>query len=265
MEKNMPAPRWKDLVKLFLRKRGYSLVRSDSLPPEVPPDLSAEEVEIYKAVKPYTMTSAERIAALVQSVRYVVSARIDGAIVECGVWRGGSMMAVASKLLQMGVTDRELFLFDTFAGMPEPGPGDVDFLNRSGSALMNEARTFTQQQQLDSYLFAYSPLEAVKRNLGNSQYPIEKTHFVQGKVEDTIPEHAPDKIALLRLDTDWYESTRHEMLHLFPRLSSGGVVIIDDYGHWQGARRAVDEYFQQTNTSVLLNRIDYTARSAIKP
>ena len=89
----------------------------------------------------------------------------------------------------------------------------------------------------------------------------ERIHFVEGKVEDTIPAHAPERIALLRLDTDWYESTRHELEHLYPRLSRGGVLIIDDYGHWQGARQAVDEYFGDAHAA-LLNRIDYTARAS---
>ena len=93
-------------------------------------------------------------------------------------------------------------------------------------------------------------------------YPAERLHFVEGKVEDTIPEQAPERIALLRLDTDWYESTRHELEHLYPRLSPGGVLIIDDYGHWEGARQAVDEYFKG---EVYLHRIDYTGRLAIKP
>ncbi|HYM86681.1 MAG TPA: TylF/MycF/NovP-related O-methyltransferase, partial [Pseudoxanthomonas sp.] len=74
----------------------------------------------------------------------------------------------------------------------------------------------------------------------------------------------PECIALLRLDTDWYESTRHEMIHLFPRLCVGGVLILDDYGHWLGARRAVDEYLGEHNVPLFLQRIDYTGRYAVK-
>jgi len=83
-------------------------------------------------------------------------------------------------------------------------------------------------------------------------------------VEDTIPNGAPESISLLRLDTDWYESTRHELVHLFPRLSRGGVIIIDDYGRWAGQKKAVDEYFAQNNIAILLNRIDYSARIGVK-
>ena len=83
-------------------------------------------------------------------------------------------------------------------------------------------------------------------------------------MEDTLPEQAPSRIALLRLDTDWYESTRHELIHLYPRLSQGGVLIVDDYGHWDGCRLAVDEYFATEADPVLLTRIDYTGRICVK-
>jgi hypothetical protein len=95
-------------------------------------------------------------------------------------------------------------------------------------------------------------------------YPEEKIHFVQGPVEETLPENAPEEIALLRLDTDWYASTKHTLVHLYPRVAPGGVLIVDDYAYWQGARQAVDEYVQENNVSVLLNRIDYTARIAVR-
>src|SRR5207344_857055 len=113
-----------------------------------------------------------------------------------------------------------------------------------------------------SGLWCRAGFDEVVRNLASTGYPSDRLHFIRGRVEDTIPAGAPEKIALLRLDTDWYESTRHELTHLFPRLSTHGVLIIDDYGHWQGARRAVDEYFSAT--PILLNAIDFTARIAVK-
>ena len=82
-------------------------------------------------------------------------------------------------------------------------------------------------------------------------------------MEDTIPKKAPQMISLLRLDTDWYESTRHELIHLFPRIAPFGVIIIDDYGHWQGVREAVDEYIRENNIKILLNRVDYTGRIGV--
>lgn len=96
-------------------------------------------------------------------------------------------------------------------------------------------------------------------------YPPERIHLVPGRVEDTVPAQAPERIALLRLDTDWYASTKHELDHLYPRLSDGGVLIVDDYGHFEGARRAVDDYLAEQAEPLLLNRIDYTGRIAVKP
>ena len=93
---------------------------------------------------------------------------------------------------------------------------------------------------------------------------MDHVHFVPGPVEQTLPDHAPDPIAILRLDTDWYASTRHELEHLFPRVAPGGVLIVDDYGHWEGARRAVDEYFARSDDRILLQRIDYTGRIGVK-
>ncbi len=113
-------------------------------------------------------------------------------------------------------------------------------------------------------VWAYSALEEVKHNLLSTGYPAERISFIKGKVEETIPLNAPPQIALLRLDTDWYESTYHELVHLFPRLSSGGILIIDDYGHWKGARKAVDKYFSENKLDLLLHRIDYSGRICVK-
>jgi hypothetical protein len=192
-------------------------------------------------------------------VRYVEKAAIPGAFVECGVWRGGSMMAVAKILLALGRTDRDLYLYDTFEGMTVPDDRDVSIVGQTASALSR------QHEMSETDLFwCYAPLEAVKLSLLSTGYPASRIHFIKGPVEETVPAHAPEQIALLRLDTDWYQSTQHELVHLFPRLQRSGVLIIDDYGHWQGARKAVDEYFADNKISILLARIDYTGRMAVK-
>jgi hypothetical protein len=95
-------------------------------------------------------------------------------------------------------------------------------------------------------------------------YPPEKVHFIKGLVENTVPDNAPERISILRLDTDWYESTRHELEHLYPRLVSGGVLIIDDYGYWRGSTQAVDEFLEATRERLLLLRAS-TGRIAVKP
>lgn len=223
-------------------------------------DFDPEAVAIVNRVRDYTMTSTERIYGVVQAARYVAEAHIPGSIVEAGVWRGGSMMAAALALRSKGDTSRELYLYDTYEGMSEPGAEDVDVRGNTASEKLSASKKTTSSE-----IWAFSPVEDVRRNLLSTGYPADRLHFVKGKVEDTIPADAPDQIALLRLDTDWYESTKHEMEHLYPRLVSGGVLILDDYGHWQGARQAVDEYLAANNLHLLLNRIDNTGRIAIKP
>jgi O-methyltransferase len=244
----------KKIVNLF----GFDLSRLQTEVP-FPADISSTFVEIYKKVRPYTMTSPERIFSLCEAVKYVQNNNIEGDIVECGVWKGGSMMAVAETLLREGDVSKDLYLFDTFEGMPAPTENDVDISGVNAETLMNDS-----QKDNDKSVWCLAPMEIVTEALSKTNYPKEKVHFIKGMVEQTIPIYVPKKIALLRLDTDWYESTKHEMEHLFPRLSKGGVLIVDDYGHWQGAKKAVDEYLKKNNLKILLNRIDYTGRIAVK-
>ena len=232
------------------------------LPPILPPDFEPAVEDTIRRVRSYTMTTPRRIAALCDSVEYVVDRDIPGAFAECGVWRGGSMMAVALTLLRRGVTDRDLYLFDTFAGMPPPTEEDTLSMY-DGYSPVKHWRKRQQDSELNSW--HYVPAATVRATLESTGYPPERLHLVQGKVEQTIPEHAPDALALLRLDTDWYQSTRHEMEHLYPRLAPGGVLLLDDYGHYEGARRAVDEYLDAHDERLLLTRVDYTGRVAVKP
>jgi hypothetical protein len=243
-------------VKRVVRR---ALLSPDELLRDKYPDLEDAHLDIVRQVQPYTMTSPERIVAVIEATKYVVRRKIPGAIVECGVWRGGSMMAAARTLQALCTADRELFLFDTFEGMSPPGDHDVDFIGQRADTIL------AKSDRKDDGYWCYASLEDVKRSLGTVGYPEARIHYVRGKVEETIPKHAPVQIALLRLDTDWYESTRHELEHLYPRVASGGVLIIDDYGHWKGARQATDEFIAATPGFGLLTRIDYTGRLAIKP
>jgi hypothetical protein len=207
------------------------------------------------------MTSPDRLAGLVGGMQHVLRHEVPGAIVECGVWKGGSMMAAALTLLAHDVTDRDLYLCDTFAGMSEPT--SVDIAGEGLGAPNADARTiWATRQRAGRSDWAYAGLEEVRANLLSTGYPPARLHFVKGKVEDTVPRDAPSVIALLRLDTDWYESTRHELTHLYPRLCCGGILIIDDYGHWPGARKATDEYFAPRPP--FLHRLDYTGRLVVK-
>jgi O-methyltransferase len=220
----------------------------------------AELREIVERVEPQTMTTPPKLAALVEATRYVVRLGIPGAVVECGVWRGGSMQAVALTLHSLGDTDRELHLFDTFEGMPPPSPEDA----RTDEAGTVAAETLLATSDKDSDLWAVAGLDVVRATMADTPYPPERVHFHPGMVEDTTPGEAPETIALLRLDTDWYASTKHELDHLYERLSSGGVLILDDYGDWDGARKATDEWLAETSEPIFLAPMG-SGRIGIKP
>ena len=248
----------KEFIRKQLNKRGYDIIKLGKSE-QWPVDFEESHRKIVEKVKPYTMTSRERIFGLIEAVKYLSKNKIQGDIVECGVWRGGSMLAIAEVLTEMNDTGHELYLYDTFEGMSEPTEHDKDFADKKAEDLL-----LPDVNKNEDLIWAYSSLDAVKKTMSLTNYPQNKIHFVKGKVEDTIPSTLPSNICLLRLDTDWYESTKHELLHLFPRLVKGGVLIIDDYGFWKGARKAVDEYFAENNVQILLNRLDDTGRIAIK-
>jgi hypothetical protein len=232
---------------------------------DVPEDMSLQDSAIMAQVRPYTMTSALRIEAVINAVRYCVAGNVPGAFAECGVWRGGSVMAMLLTLLELGVRDRDIYLYDTFEGMTAPTKEDTSVFEEPALKTWQRARQKGEKAWQGMFNQQVFNQEDVRKALLSTGYPGERLHFVRGPVEQTIPGVLADKLALLRLDTDWYESTRHEMVHMYPRLSRGGVLIIDDYGHWQGCRQAVDEYFSDgTVAPVLLQRIDYTGRMAVK-
>lgn len=246
-------------IKGAFRRLGYDIVRRDAhVHPEFAPDISLWERDTYHIVKPFTMTSVERVTTLVRAVRYVVAAGLPGDFVECGVWRGGSSMAIALALIASGDTSRRLFLFDTFSGMPAPSAADMTADGQDAAVLLAHG-------DATSWVVARASLEEVRTNLASTGYPVGQIHLVEGRVEDTIPAGAPQQISLLRLDTDWYESTRHELIHLYPRVVRHGITIIDDYGHWRGAMAATDEFLATADPAPFLNRVDYTARLLIKP
>lgn len=248
-------------IRPLLHQIGVDVVRRPrpGRPAKVPKDLDDDCVQIFRAVEPFTMVGPERTFAMLKAIEYIVKAGVPGDFVECGVWRGGSAMAMAKALLDLGDVSRTLYLYDTFTGMIAPTEVDVSIQGKPAKVEFDRTKTSD-----DASTWCYSSLDEVTRNLLSTGYPEDRLRFVQGKVEDTIPNQVPEHIALLRLDTDWYESTKHEMVHLFPRLVPGGVIVIDDYGFWQGARKAIDEYIAETRTQILLNRIDCTGRVGIK-
>ena len=242
------------VVRGLMPRRLGGLTRLATESVTYPVDFADGDIALHKRVAPYTMTSPERIVAVADACRYIARRRIRGDLVECGVWRGGSSMAAALTLLEARDV-RDLYLFDTFAGMTEPTAEDRVHSGESATSVLDRSERYR----------CIANESDVAANMSSTAYPADRIHLIKGDVVETIPGAAPASIALLRLDTDFYESTRHELVHLYPRLSSGGVLIIDDYGHWQGARQAVDEYLASLPDAPLLARIDYTGRLAIKP
>lgn len=247
--------RAKTLVRTALGPFGARISRSH---PRTSGDLPIEATEADRAiaarVAPFTLTGAARVWALLQSVRYLVANGIEGDLVECGVWRGGSSMAMALKLVELRDTERRLWMYDTFSGMTDPSEVDVEAHSR---------RHARQQMDRISGWIAAS-VEDVRANMASTGYPLRNVVFREGDVAETLRSGAPSRLALLRLDTDWYESTKVELEVLFPALVPGGVCIVDDYGHWEGARRALDEYLGEQGLQPLVHAIDYTGRLFVK-
>lgn len=250
----------KEFIRSLVRRTGFDVVRYRPVDGglKFPSDVPDADRRIVVRSAPFSMTSMERMLATIHSVRHVVRSGIAGSIVECGVWKGGGMMAAALTLIDEGDTSRDIFLFDTFEGMTPPTDAD-----RSGNNVL--ASTLLSRIPKGTGTWCYAGIEEVRANTASTGYPADKLHFVKGPVEQTLPTESPmGPIAVLRLDTDWYESTRHELVHLFPLLADGGILMIDDYGHWQGSRKATDEYFAALPKRYYLSRIDYTGRLVVK-
>lgn len=247
----------KRILRSAVNNFGYEIERLPELQPDrddrFAPAMEEQFRAMYWRCHRFTMTQVAPMYSLYKSVEYVVTHDIPGDVVECGVWRGGSSMLAALTLSEMDAKDRSIYLYDTYEGMAEPTEQDREIRSgRTAIELMSELR------------WVRSPLEEVERNLESTGYPTEKLEFVKGKVEDTIPNVIPDRISILRLDTDWFESTYHELTHLYPRLSSRGVLIIDDYGTWEGAKAATDRYFEENGIVMLLHPVDGQVRVGIK-
>ena len=237
-----------DAIAAALRRAGWGVHPPD----QYIPDLDDEFLAVWSDVESRTMISVERAFAFASALRHVHRAGIDGDIAECGVWKGGACLLASRILHRESDTRRLIWLYDTFEGMPSPG--DEDRIASSGLPV--------SERSPEGWWAA--GIAEVRETLKHSPLPPERFRFVKGRVEDTLEREIPDRIAVLRLDTDWYESTRKELEVLYPRISPGGILIIDDYGHFTGARRAVDEYFARRGEHPLLHRSDYTGRVLVK-
>lgn len=243
----------KNPLHILAKIYGYKLVPNEE---KISKDMDADFQTIYEMCRDQTMTSLDNMYSLYASVKYIVESGIDGDLVECGVWKGGSAMLMAETLLLFGENKRKIYLYDTFEGMPEPDDIDVKIRTHTSGKEM-------WQEKQQSGGWAVAGKNEVRKNLEKTKYPKENFVFVKGKVEETIPRVKPQKISILRLDTDWFSSTYHELTHLYPILNRGGILIIDDYGSWSGSKEATDKYFSENNTKMYLNRVD-TSRLGVK-
>ena len=207
-----------------------------------------------------SMVNVDRLWAVIQATKYIVKNGIEGDFVECGVWRGGCSLAIAMVLNDLKA-DRKIYLFDTFAGMTEPNKYDFDYSNSSAKDEFNKSKRDDHNE------WCYASIEYVKTQFKKLDLE-KKATFIKGDVLKTLNEETnlPDQIALLRLDTDWYESTKHEMNILYPRIQKDGILLIDDYGYWQGSRKAIDEYLSEHDLTnrCLMWKTDYSGRGLIK-
>jgi O-methyltransferase len=226
-------------------------------PQRIIPELRPEDHALLDGARGLSMTSLIAQWELIQAIRYIEAHRIPGDIVECGVWRGGNLVIAGLLRKQLGF-DRQIWAFDTFAGMT--APTEADF--KPGEDL-DVGRKFAELNRETHNEWCFAAEDEVRRSF-EARTGSRALNIVKGPVEETLrdPANLPVEIAILRLDTDFYESTKAELEILYPRLSNGGVLIVDDYGEWAGARRAVDEYF--SGRPIWLHYVTPTVRLAIK-
>jgi len=252
---------YEKVVDLAARSFGLQVSRISSSGNNLPAEVAREDRLLIDRVQPYTMTSPERLWSLIDGVRFIIQENLAGDFVECGVWRGGSVMAMALELNRLGVSDRNIWLYDTFAGMTEPT--DLDVESGTGKSAAELLRTTDVGD--GNNVWCVADRTDVEANITSTGYPMGLMTLVEGDVSETLHQTLPSEVALLRLDTDWYESTKSCMEMLYPKLVPGGVCILDDYGHWAGARQAVDEYFDNQGSRPYMHVIDFGGRVFTKP
>lgn len=250
-------------MKKLIRNRLKNLKHSQDLKNfTFPVELSVREKEIIKYIynEKITMVGLPRMVSNVLATKYILDNNISGDFVECGVWKGGSILLV-KMILEEYNSNKKVWLFDTFTGMTEPS--EVDRNSRGILAI----EKFNRSKNENHNEWCYSPVQEVKNNFIKAKVNMAECHFIEGDVFKTLPKYKNDivKISFLRLDTDWYESTKIEMEQLYPLLVPKGVLIVDDFGHWEGSRKAVEEYFDKHEQyKPLLNLIDLVGRVGIK-
>jgi O-methyltransferase len=229
------------------------------------PEATDFEINLVCRAAKFSMTGHDRIFSLLRAIQHVNNNNLEGDFVECGVWKGGNLILFKKMIEKLKIVNKKIYGFDTFEGMSEPTDDDADADGFLGGF---KAKYLMRNQKKDiniENMYSYVPIDLVEKNFQNNTEDTNNLVLVKGKVEDTlkISSNIPEKISILRLDTDWYESTKIELEILYPRLVKNGVLIIDDYGEWSGSRKATDEYFKDKKISMF--KIDRAARLIFKP
>lgn len=218
------------------------------------PEISEENKNLIDFINDYSLTPLIRRWNLIKALHYINQSELEGDIVECGIWRGGNLF-LAKKIqdLYYKKIKRTFYGYDTFEGMPEPSIYD-------GQKIIQIYKNFLKKNER----WTKASLEDVENSIKKLFLSLDNFNLIKGKVEDTLidKKNLPSKISLLRLDTDFYQSTKVELEILYPLLVQKGVLIIDDYGDFIGCRKAVDDYF--SNKNVLMISIDKSCRIIIK-
>ena len=246
---------FKSLIINTLNKFGYSVINNNQKIAE----LSKKDYELINLIKNYSMTPKIRIYNLMQALKHLKIKKIEGDYVECGVWKGGNILLFKKFLESEDSRQRNIYAFDTFEGMTDPDKNDFE-ISTNNTAI----KLLQKDKNKKTNVWGICNLDQVKKNISKHTKDLNNIYFIKGDVEKTLNEikNIPEKISLLRLDTDWYKSTKKELEVLYEKVSSGGVIIIDDYGHWGGSKKAVDEFF--SNKYVWMHYVDYACRLIIK-
>lgn len=206
---------------------------------------SLRMVRLVHRVRPYTALFPLRLCALYRLSREIDRLSVPGDVVECGVYNGGSAALMASNCTRSPL-DRKIWLFDSFQGLPQPTEKDG------------------QKAQACCW-WCHGDLSKVEEVFEKLSIPETRTRIVKGWFHDTFPSVDIQDIALLHIDADWYESVKLCFERFYDSVRPGGFIVIDDYGHWEGARRATNEFLETRGINARLTKVDYTGRYFQKP
>lgn len=210
--------------------------------------------------KNLSMCSYERLAATAMACKHMCKHNDKAVFVECGTWRGGNGI-LAAAIFKKYKIPYKIYLFDTFKGMTKPTKEDKK---------INDGQIASKLYKIYSNNFnsewCFSPIEEVKDNFKKFDLLDHNIFFIEGDVTKTLLEskNVPAAISILRIDTNWYKSTKMIFEKLYPKLKIGGILLSNDYAYWSGSKKATDDYFEKNSNRPYFQYVDSAGRTAIK-